>query len=70
MSEDEITYIQAPRLYCNTCNRKRERKYLVKVYYKLLQKTAYHCKEHLTTLADFMPVIMQEIFIQDQIEQP
>jgi hypothetical protein len=45
------------RRYCTFCGKKRKESKLNLVSYKLLKKTAWHCKEHTSTSADFLQII-------------
>lgn len=40
------------RHYCTHCERKLDEKYLVNVYYTLLKKSAWHCPNCMSTVAD------------------
>lgn len=40
------------RSYCTSCNGKFYRKNMVKVYYKLLKKSAFHCQKCMSTSTD------------------
>lgn len=45
------------RRYCTFCGKKRNEENLVKVRYKLLNKTAFHCSEHTSNNADILQII-------------
>jgi hypothetical protein len=45
------------RRYCTFCGKKRNEENLMKVRYKLLNKTAFHCSEHTSTNADILQII-------------
>lgn len=45
------------RRYCTFCGKKRNEENLIKIRYKLLNKTAYHCSEHTSNNADILQII-------------
>jgi hypothetical protein len=44
------------RHYCTYCGKKRTEENLNQVEYLLLKKTAWHCKEHTSNIADFVQI--------------
>lgn len=45
------------RHYCTFCGKKRNEANMLKVRYKLLNKTAFHCSEHTSNNADILQII-------------
>lgn len=56
LKEKSNQQIYHKRHYCKFCKRKRNEPMMVEVYYKLLKKSHWVCKEHVSTLADIVEI--------------